>query len=46
MKPIAPKVYGVLDYATCAFFAVAPSLFILHGAHATICYVLAGGYLV
>ncbi|ALW84599.1 hypothetical protein AUC43_05575 [Hymenobacter sedentarius] len=46
MKPISPKVHGVLDYATCAFFALAPSLFNLHGAYATVCYVLAGGYLV
>ncbi|OGX82182.1 hypothetical protein BEN47_18725 [Hymenobacter lapidarius] len=46
MKPISPLVHGVLDYSTCAFFALAPSLFNLNGAYATICYVLAGGYLV
>lgn len=46
MKPISPTLHGVLDYATCAFFALAPSLFNLHGTYATICYVLAGGYLV
>ncbi len=46
MKPISPTLHGVLDYATCAFFALAPSLFGLHGAYATVCYVLAGGYLV
>ena len=39
-------VHGVLDYLTCAFFALAPSLFRLDGAYATICYVLAAGYLV
>lgn len=38
--------HGVLDYATCAFFALAPSLFNLQGTYATVCYVLAGGYLV
>ena len=46
MKPISPTVHGVLDYMTCAFFALAPSLFGLSGAYATVCYVLAGGYLV
>lgn len=46
MKPISPTLHGVLDYATCAFFALAPSLFHFHGAYATVCYVLAGGYLV
>ncbi|MDB5234599.1 MAG: hypothetical protein JWR44_1592 [Hymenobacter sp.] len=46
MKAISPTVHGIVDYATCAFFALAPSLFDLHGAYATVCYVLAGGYLV
>jgi len=46
MKPISPTVHGILDYMTCAFFALAPSLFGLSGAYATVCYVLAGGYLV
>jgi hypothetical protein len=46
MKPISPTVHGILDYMTCAFFALAPSLFGLGGAYATVCYVLAGGYLV
>lgn len=46
MKPISPTLHGVLDYVTCAFFALAPSLLGLHGAYATVCYVLAGGYLV
>lgn len=45
MKVISPTVHGMLDYATCAFFALAPSLFNLTGAYATVCYVLAGGYL-
>ena len=39
-------VHGVLDYLTCAFFVLAPSLFNLDGTYATICYVLAGGYFV
>ena len=46
MKIISPTVHGVLDYSTCAFFALAPNLFNLHGTYATICYVLAAGYLV
>jgi hypothetical protein len=46
MKPISPAVHGVLDYLTCVFFALAPSLFGLTGAYATVCYVLAGGYLI
>lgn len=46
MKPISPTLHGVLDYGTCAFFALAPTLFDLHGAYATVCYLLAGGYLV
>ena len=46
MKPISPKIHGVLDYATCAFFALAPTLFDLRGPYAIVCYVLAGGYLV
>lgn len=46
MKPISPTFHGVLDYATCAFFALAPTLFGLSGAYATVCYLLAGGYLV
>ena len=46
MKPVSPTLHGVLDYATCVFFALAPSLLGLHGAYATVCYVLAGGYLV
>ncbi|HEX8329809.1 MAG TPA: SPW repeat protein [Hymenobacter sp.] len=46
MKVISPTVHGILDYGTCAFFALAPSLFDLHGTYATVCYVLAAGYLV
>ncbi len=45
-KPISPTLHGVLDYGTCAFFALAPTLFGLTGAYATVCYLLAGGYLV
>jgi hypothetical protein len=46
MKAISPTLHGVLDYGTCAFLAIAPSLFDLHGAYATVCYLLAAGYLV
>jgi hypothetical protein len=46
MKPISPTLHGVLDYFTCGFFLLAPSLFDLTGTPAYVCYVLAGGYLV
>jgi len=45
MKAISPTLHGVLDYATCAFFALAPTLFNFQGPYATVCYILAGGYL-
>jgi hypothetical protein len=46
MKPISPTLHGVLDYMTCALFAAAPSIFGFTGTYATVCYLLAGGYLV
>ena len=46
MKIISPTLHGVLDYLTCALFLVAPSLFGFTGTYATVCYLLAGGYLV
>lgn len=46
MKPISPTLHGVLDYLTCGLFFVAPSLFNFTGAYATVCYVLAAGYLI
>ncbi|MET4105498.1 hypothetical protein [Hymenobacter sp. UYP22] len=46
MKVLSPAAHGILDYLTVAFFAMAPSLFNLHGTYATVCYVLAAGYLV
>ena len=45
MKVLSPSAHGVLDYMTVIFFALAPFLFELHGTYATVCYVLAGGYL-
>ena len=45
MKIISPTLHGVLDYFTCALFAAAPSLFGFTGTYATVCYILAGGYL-
>lgn len=45
MKFITPTLHGVLDYLTCGLFLLAPSLFGFTGAYATVCYVLAGGYL-
>ena len=35
-----------MDYATVALFALAPTLFDFTGTYATVCYVLAAGYLV
>jgi hypothetical protein len=35
-----------MDYATVALFALAPTLFDFTGPYATVCYVLAAGYLV
>ena len=46
MKIISPTLHGVLDYLTCGLFAMAPSLFGFMGTYATVCYLLAGGYLV
>lgn len=46
MKAISPTLHGVIDYGTCAFLALAPTLFNLQGTYATVCYVLAAGYLV
>ena len=46
MKPISPRTHGILDYATCGFFATAPAIFDLHGAYAIMCYVLDAGYFV
>ena len=46
MKIISPTLHGVLDYLTCGLFAMAPSLFGFTGTYATVCYLLAGGYLV
>jgi hypothetical protein len=45
MKVLSPRVHGMLDYATVALFALAPTLFDFSGPYATACYVLAGGYL-
>lgn len=45
MKFITPTLHGVLDYLTCGLFLLAPSLFGFSGTYATVCYVLAGGYL-
>lgn len=46
MKPISPTFHGVLDYLTCIFFAIAPTLFNLHDFYSTVCYLLAGGYFI
>ncbi|TGE27240.1 SPW repeat domain-containing protein [Hymenobacter metallicola] len=46
MKVISPRVHGMLDYGTILLFALAPTLFDLDGTYATVCYILAAGYLV
>ena len=46
MKLISPTLHGLLDYLTCGFFLVIPSMFDLTGPIAGICYTLAAGYLV
>ena len=46
MKVLSPRAHGVLDYATVVFFALAPSIFNMGGIYATVCYALAGSYLV
>jgi hypothetical protein len=46
MKVISPRVHGMLDYGTIALFALAPTIFGFEGTYATVCYVLAAGYLV
>lgn len=46
MKVISPRVHGILDYGTILLFALAPTIFGFEGMYATMCYVLAGGYLV
>ncbi|MGI4834250.1 MAG: hypothetical protein ACRYFK_12410 [Janthinobacterium lividum] len=46
MKFISPTLHGVLDYLMCGFFLVIPSLLALTGGAATVCYLLAAGYLV
>lgn len=45
MKIISPTLHGVLDYLTCGLFCTAPSIFGFTGAYATVCYILAAGYL-
>lgn len=45
MKPISPKVHGILDYVTVALFALAPTVFGLDGLPAKISLTLAGVHL-
>jgi len=45
MKILSPTAHGILDYLTVAFFALAPTMFGFAGTYATVCYVLAAGYL-
>ena len=42
--PISPRAHGVLDYATSALTAAAPSVFDFPKPAAALCYALAGGY--
>jgi hypothetical protein len=43
-KPISPRAHGVLDYATSAATALAPTLLGFPEPAAKLCYALAGGY--
>ena len=45
MKIISPTLHGVLDYLTCGLFLTAPTIFDFTGTYATVCYILAAGYL-
>lgn len=46
MKVISPRIHGLLDYSTVLLFALAPTIFGFEGTYATVCYLLAAGYLV
>ena len=46
MKPITPRIHGVLDYATVLVTALAPTLFGFSAVPSRIAYALAAGYLV
>ena len=43
-KPISPRLHGVLDYATVAATAAAPTMLRFPSSAARLCYSLAGGY--
>ncbi|WP_034385405.1 hypothetical protein [Deinococcus sp. YIM 77859] len=45
MKPILPRVHGLIDYAACALMVAAPHLLDLHPGARRISYALAGSYL-
>ncbi|GAA5512740.1 hypothetical protein Dcar01_01462 [Deinococcus carri] len=45
MKPIHPRIHGVIDYAACAAMLAAPSLLHLKGSARTASYVFAASYL-
>lgn len=45
MRVLTPRLHGVLDFVTVAVFALAPVVFGLEGAAATLAYVLAAVHL-
>lgn len=45
MKPIQPAAHSIIDYLFCGVVALAPSLFNFGGVAQTLCYIIAGGYL-
>lgn len=45
MKPITPRVHGILDYGSCAAMLAAPSLLNLSPGARTLSYLFAGSYL-
>lgn len=46
MKVLSPRVHAPLDYVIVALFALAPTLFGFGGVPATLCYGVAGLYLI
>jgi hypothetical protein len=44
MKPISARIHGVIDYATIAAFAMAPTLLDLPAVPAMLCYIMAASY--
>ncbi|WP_102127021.1 hypothetical protein [Deinococcus planocerae] len=46
MKPISPRLHGIIDYVACGTMVAAPSLLGLNGTARTASYAFAGTYFV